>query len=338
MTHLIKLLLLFMLLPVVFTGTEAVPRLDTRGDSTVNEWSRYSGVRLETKKSRFHSGEDIEVRFRITNKGYRAFRFYPSQEEHQSYQFLVLDKNGRELPVKMNYESVRRREKGEHHILTLEREPVKEIILEPGESFERKIFLNDYYDLSPDQEYRLTGYFYPDARHDFAVKTENRIRLFVDRRSPDLRDLKGSSGSSDSEKPYLSPEETVHLFLSAELSRNWNQYLKYLDLESFILAYDRFAYRFSGADEKGRYVILEEFRDFLRNPPSRLLRYRITGTTYEKRSDGSPIPDGRSYVRVNAERYSDGVRTRYEYIYTLEKNIEAEGFWKILHTDARILR
>ncbi len=316
----------------------ADPARDVRGDISVNYWNRFGEVELFLEKTRFRSGEEIPVHFRIKNKGYQIIRVYPSLEPGKSYQFMVTDRQGHEQQLRFNEVSYSRRENGENRIVDLNGNAVKEIILHPGETLEKTIYLNDFYNLTPGLEYRITGYYYPDARFNFFVRSANISQIMIDRNSEE-RYLDRTPALTESALS-VSPEETIYLFLSAELQRNWDNYIKYINLRKYIRSYDRYAARFARASDQEKPAILREFSTYLTRQEGDLLkRFRIQRLEKERDSSGEVLENGRAYVIVQAERESRGNQVHYEYTYTLEADREGSaGFWKIIDVSARIMQ
>jgi hypothetical protein len=151
-----------------------------------------------------------------------------------------------------------------------------------------------------------------------------------------LRDLEPGSDTT----PAISPEETIYLFLSAEMRQNWKNYLKYVELSKYITAYDRYATRYVQSGVQERSGVLREFATYLTgNPADRLVRFKITEAEPERDAGGRILPDGRHFVKVLATRDSDGFILQYEYTYTLEQGRgRSEGFWKVVYVEARLIR
>ncbi len=201
----------------------SAPRLDIRGEPTVNEWSRYSEVSIVFEKSRFRAGEEMPLNMRIENKGYQVLRIYPSPDEKHTFQLMVVDKQGREVTARPDVASIQRREVGEKEIITLTGDNVKEIILHPGEVFERKLYLSDYFPLT-EGDYRVVGYFYPDARYNFFTRSRNTYRIHIDPRKGESYRKWNTPDPRPGQEEEITPEETVYLFLSAEMRKNWKNY------------------------------------------------------------------------------------------------------------------
>jgi len=305
-----------------------------RGDYTVDDPSSYVEIKLELDRIVFTPGQDIPVRYRVTNRGNRMIRIFPHEEMRRSFQFLVEDKTGHELPLSTR--AGKAREIGEKAVRDLTGNSVKEILLHPGETFEKKIFLNDLYDLKPGEEYRVCAYFVPDSDAELALRSRgwSRIRMDMVRQAPmaEAEDSVGDPGFG------LSPEETVYLFLSAELKHNWANYLKYVDLPRYIVSYDRFALQYAAASDLERPEIVRKFSTYLTSRSADALkRFKIMKTEYDRTREGDLEERGNARVTVQGDRESEGFRVRYEYIYTLAP-AEERGFWKIVYVSARVVR
>lgn len=304
---------------------------DVHGDISSAEVSRYLDVRLDLDRLAVQPGQKVMVRYRITNQGYRIFRIFPHEDSRRTFQFLVEDKAGKEVAPRERPEDA-----SEQPVRDLVGNRVKEILLHPGETFEKTMDLNAMYDLSPGQEYRVCAYFVPDQESDLAIRSKNwaRVRVSKMERAPAARE-QDAAVSSDS---GLSPEETVYLFLSAEIKHNWPAYLKHVDLPRFVGSYDRFALKYAQASDLERPGVLREFSTYLtRRDGDDLKRFRILRTDLDRDKSGEILPTGNARVTVQADRDTEGFRVRYEYVYTL-KRAEQEGFWKIIHVSARVVR
>jgi len=315
------------------------PRHDLRGNTTIDYFTRYATVTIELDRIFFDPGDDIPVHFKITNTGYRTLRIYPFSD-NRSFQFLVVDKKGREvIPVELPDTERRIRETGVQ-VVSFEGEPVKEIILHPEESFERLIYLNDTYSLKAGEEYRISGYFYPDARHEFFVRSNNLARVRIGKKRETIYFTDRSQyhhltgGRSE-----LTPEETIYLFLSAELNHKWENYLKYIETDKFITSYDKYASRYAIASAMERPSILDDFKDYLTTRKDEMLkRFRVSQTDYDRDAAGQLVDNGRGYVTVVADRETRGYVVHYEYKYTLERSRSNDAFWKIVAVSARLIQ
>lgn len=336
-----KLLILpiFLILGFIPNISSLFAEFDLRGDRSINYFSRYGRTRLQLSKTLFEPGENIPVKFRIKNKGYTTIRIYPSFFTGKTFMFQVTDMAGRELTMLAEAWQDRTDERGEP-IKQIFGDLVKEIILHPGESFEKEILLNKLYKFEPGGEYRIRGYFYPDYRRKFFTATVNVIKVRLATRGENNRgkELFNRELSYDS-MPQLSPEETVYLFLSAEMRKNWKNYLKYLEIRKYITAYDRFASHFASASVIEKPRILKRFAMFLRGEPADSLKhFKIIKKEFDRTGSGEIKESGRAYITVHAERESKGYSVLFNYVYSLERVRNSPGFWKITHVTANIIR
>ena len=317
-----------------FGNLAAQVSLDPRGEPTVNQWSRYAIVQLKLERIHFEEGGDIPIWVRIENRGYQVIRIYPSALLNRSFRFFVMDKQGREIPQEFDFLNYQKRKQGAR-IVNLQGQEVKEVILAPQESFEKLFYLNDFYNLRVNREYRVALHFYPDYRQDFFARSEN---------TPKLRIISAVQQSQvDSQQTFeprelrLKPEETVYLFLSAELQEKWEDYLKYLHLKQYINAYNSYAYRYKQALPSQRYELLKEFSLYLTTRPSgKIKNFRILGAEPERNASGAVMEGGPYFVRAIILRESNGQQAKYEYLYTLQP--QAGGLWKIVDVEAKIIR
>ncbi len=321
---------------VVAWGTRVrAQERDSRGDPTTNAFSRYGRAELEVPRTAYRPGDAIWVTFRIRNRGYQTIRIFPAREANTSFQFLLTDRHDREVPMRAAGAG---RESAEPTV-DIAGDEVKEVILHPGESFTRRIRLDRLYELKPGGEYRVVGYFYPDPRRTFFVRTANTAKLRLDRARDPLRRAVLPEEFFNDSIPEISPEETVYLFLSAEIKKNWPGYLKYLDLRKFILAYDRFASRYAAAPEHTKPQVLREFQRFLTSGPTDRLHYfKIVKKEFDRTEEGETMDEGRVHVTVRAERRTRGYSVLYNYRYTLERDRRRAGFWRIVYVTAGVVR
>jgi hypothetical protein len=308
----------------------AESRRDVRGNYTADEISRYVSVEVAALRTAFGAGEKIPVRYRVRNSGYRKLRFFPHENMTRTFQFHLEDANGREIqPLPMNLDE-------EEPVRDLQGNGVREIILAPGETFEKSIDLSSQYRLEPGREYRLCAYFVPDQEQNLTIRSRGWLRLRMEK-SRHLETAYGDENPAGA-ATGLSPEETVYLFLSAELKKNWPNYLKYLDLPRFVTSYDRFALRYASSSDLARPGVLGEFSSYLTSRNADILkRFKILRTDYARSADGETMERGNAKVTVVADRDDQGFRVRYEYVYTLAP-AEDRGFWKIIHVQARVVR
>jgi len=292
------------------------------------QWTRHVAFEIVTTGTVFSADRPLKVTVKIRNKGYQNVRFYPDTIPLHTFSFLVLDSDGREIRTRPQTLT---RDQLTREIVSTEGAHIKEIILSPGETFSREVNLTEMYDFVPGEKYRITAYFYPDFRQTFFIRSDNSVTL---RFLPPENRFR-TAITAPEKRPGISAEETVFLFLSAEMLKKWDNYFKYIDFPRFITAYDRFASRYAMADRWEREAIVRDFQTYLRSEPSDQLRnFKITGSSPERNASGEGM-DRRTTVSVEAMREKNGYRVRYRYDYVLEKKDE---IWNITHVTARVVR
>lgn len=300
---------------------------DMRGMPAL-QWTRHVAFEIVTTGTVFATDEPVNVVLKIRNKGYQNVRFYPDTTRLHTFTFLVLDRDGREIPTRPKTIA---RDQLTRDIVSTQGAHIKEMILSPGETFSREINLAGLYDFAPGERYRITAYFYPDYRQTFFIRSDNSVSL----RLMPPQDRYRSGVTAPSSRPGITAEETVFLFLSAEMLGKWDHYFKYIDFPRYITAYDRFASRYAMADRWEREAVIRDFQTYLRSEPSDHLRnFKITGSN-PQRSAAGVADERRTTVSVEAMREKNGYRVRYRYDYVLEKK---EEFWNITHVTARVVR
>lgn len=297
---------------------------DPRGDRTVNDVGRNVRVDLRLSRTVYSEGESVPVLFRVTNGGHRTVRIYPFSPEETTFRFELLDARGKELEENPDLRFDPNDDVVENR---REKDRAREILLEPGETYERRIYLDRHYDLKPG-EYRLSGFFLPDARHEIMLRTVNRLRLRIEKKSTPFT-FEGDEEHRVAAGPDAA--ETVYLFLSAELSGNMKNYFKYLDLRRYVLSYELYAREYLRSSPGEREAVLQRFAEYLKSGPADPLRkFRILRTVAEG-------PD-RARVDVYALRSAGGYRSEYTYNFLLERETSgsAAGGWKIISVVAGI--
>ena len=305
--------------------------IDHRGLRSVNNWTRYANVRLVSEKIVFAYGEDIPIKINIQNQGYQDIRVYPSQGANKSFQFILTDNKGQELPQNFQASSWNKRER-DFSFQNTKGKNIKEILLAPQESFIKTLYLNDFYNLEAGKSYRLWLYFYPSLEN-FFVRSENLLHIKIRKKNAKTKKL-----FVNEKKLSLSPKETVFLFLSAEKERNCSHILKYLDISKYIVAYNNFAYRYSQSSLNERMNVAKDFEDFLcyRNP-NKLLSFQMGEAESERDKEGRTVPYPRYFVHAKATHQKGSYQAKYKYKYTLEA-VRNTGFWKIVYVEAEFIR
>lgn len=302
---------------ISFSWLNSETYVHPRGDRNVNDVSRNIKVDLRLSKTVYFEDEPISVTFKISNQGHRTVRLYPFNPESRSFQFEVLDQKGRELSSDETRYYDENDDVSENQIVDFAGDRTREIQLQPGESFERRIYLDRHYKLNAGS-YRISGFFLPDARHDVLLRTLNRVELRIEEKKSRFLFEEKIDNLATSSTPDA--EETVYLFLSAEMLGKTEYYLKYIDLRKYILSYDMYARQYVRASKQKQEEVLHRFADYLKaGSADPLRRFRILRSI--------PETENRYRVDVTALRSNGNYRVEYIYNYYLDK--DQSGAWRI---------
>ena len=178
--------------------------------------------------------------------------------------------------------------------------------------------------MKSDTEYRVKVLFFPDIEEQNLIPSDNTLNFTI--QQSDIFDKKSSIPK---EERHISPSEIVLLMLHAEKSKKWDDYFKYLKIESFISAYPAYVRTYKIAEETKKLKIIEDFKKFLKKDRNDyILEYKILNQ--------SLLDDNNyAYVDTLVKRY--GIRIPYTYIYryTLEKY---KNFWVITDVQANVIK
>jgi len=300
----------------------SLPARDARGNHTQNFLHLQGKVSIKLSKAHYHFGDEIALTFSVTNTGKEAVRIYPVEKDFTTFQIVVTDENDEKArrmdDMKLQSSVVSRKSS----IVNLAGDAVKEIILNSDETYSKKLQLTDLFDLKPGKKYFVQGYFYPKFQEEnLFLKSRNTAFFHLEKRKEEQFVPKLPSGDLNAEG--ISPEETIFLFLAAEMKKNWENYFKYINFNDYILSYDRFSREFTDSEPESKQVVIESFKRYLTESKSGTLKYY-------KVISANKINSSISKVNVYIEREQDRVPARYEYQYTLKKSDENQSqFWKI---------
>jgi hypothetical protein len=314
-------------------------KIDAKGNYTVNEWSSSGQLLLGIDKNSFGFNEDIQIYFLIKNRGNRIISIFPSEVPLRSFKLVIKDEKNKSVPLKSNISDGGPYYKGRflqaEKLNSYQREENRrEIVLYPGESYKKRLNIRDFFEIQGGKSYFIKGYFYPDINRNPLVfsSSGNVLKFYLDYERGHFTAAVSDPVAEYEEVsaiPYISPEETIYLFLTAEFKRNWSAYLKFIDFEEFIRAFDNYAQEYIKASYQDRPIVLSRFKKFLtREQIYPLKRFKILGT--------KEILKGRLVnVTVDIERDKNRFPLKYIYEYQLEKH-PGHGFWKITYLTVKL--
>ncbi|MCZ8342808.1 MAG: hypothetical protein O9301_07235 [Leptospira sp.] len=303
---------LFLSLGIFVTGLHSFPDRDARGNRVENFIALQSKIEIHLGKRAYASGERIPLQFSVTNTGKEVLRFFPSFDSRYSFQILVKDENDRVVPPiedpEFNDPILKRRTT----VVNLVGDQNKEIALHRQETFSKQIYLDEHYSFAPNQKYFVVGYFYPNYTEDkgaFLRSQNTATFLFQNGKDESITNQRRQFVDGAS----VTPEETIFLFLGAEMKKNWESHFKWIDFSEYILGYDRFSAAFAESPLAERETIIEDFKEYLTESPSGVLKYfKVMNVDYPGKFDARVV--------VYVERMTGRFKTRYEYIYSLKKD------------------
>ncbi len=282
-------------------------------------------VHLRMDKKVFFSDEEITLQVFVKNisekKNY--FEVYDSLENESSnyttFQPLVFDMKGREAEITVPYK-IEKREINDL-IRGLEKRMVE---LAPGESFVHTINIKDLFNMSLNTHYRIQNLFYPSFEENFIVKSDNELIFKI------IEAKRYNKPSEvDAIDRAISPKEVILLTLKAEKDRDWDNWIKYINVEKYINAFPEFVQKYIRANFEEKSLLEKEFIRFAtRDRDDYLINYRIVREAIEKERKIA-------YVDVIEERFGIKYTSRYKYRFTLE---QYKNLWLVTDEEATVMK
>ncbi|MCX7679235.1 MAG: hypothetical protein N2316_08435 [Spirochaetes bacterium] len=267
----------------------------------------------------------IKLHIRVFNSAFRQEFFKVADVDYVTFQPIVYGPDGKEAQILVAHR-LKKTKKEE----VLKNIVPRSIILARNESFTYTVDLKKLYHIEKLGEYRVRAYFLPHPEQDFAIPSENVVRFKL------VRPVDYASSSLygpirekrvDPSRFSLSPREVVLLFLTAEKEKRWEDYFKYVKLESFIQSFPDFGKLYNVSDDVEKLKVEQDFITFIKKGREDY----ITGFRVGQESiiEGSRI----AYVESTVSRYGTKFGFQYNYKYTLEK---FDSLWLITGVEATI--
>jgi hypothetical protein len=276
-------------------------------------------VFIGSDKLTFIEGEPVEISAVIKNSDNRTLSFSVYDVNYTTFQPVVYGMDGREAETIVQYRQMNRSTQDVLQYI----EPRKSVI-SPDEKIVKRVSVSDYYKLEPGKEYRIRLFFLPDAKIPDVIKSENSLVIRI---APLEREVDESIKLSRKYSGTITPGEVIMLCLSAEKSRNWQNMMKYINLEKYVNAYPDYGMEFNAANEAVKRKVLRDFTIFLSTPRNDYI------VDFDIKSES--ILDNRktAYVETRVIRNSAPKPYVYLYKYTLERT---GGSWLITGIDATV--
>lgn len=320
--------------PVVHAASWRNNKVDHHGNATENFSA--SGLKLYVTAPRLRFARNDEVAFQasLVNEGAYPVTVYLHENPLKNFTIIARDAEGRSLNVKeeMYFQSSKDYRDPHHTRYTGEMYPMRKLILHAGEKYEKRIRLADYVDWNSFsdklQGLHVTAHFYPNPvqAERYFLASSSSLNLIYDqtREVPKERD---NLNDAATETLKVSAREIVYLMLSAEYTRDWSQYFKYLSLRDIVRDYPEFMRLYAQDSTEQQTKALAEFRKYLSGRGyHKLIRFRVLAGESRETSDTAQ-------VRVRARRDVEGFEREYLTTYYLTKR---DALWQITGVESRL--
>jgi hypothetical protein len=282
-------------------------------------------VHVRMDKKFFYSDEDVALHVCVKNISEKKNYFLvydPGDGESSNYttfQPMVYDMDGREAEITVPYKIENRN--AADLIMGLDKRMVE---LAPGEMFTHTVNLKDLFKLRLNTAYRIQSLFYPTFEENRAIKSDNELSF----RIIEARQYNKPS-EVDAIERSLSPDEVMSLTLKAEKNRDWDNWVKFFNIEKYINAYPEFVQQYSRATFEDKSRIEKDFVRFVtRERDDYLIDYKIIRQDIEKERKIA-------YVYVIVDRFGIRMTNRYKCKYTLE---QYKNLWLITDEEATVMK
>lgn len=278
--------------------------------------SNYSIV-LDLKKLSFNDNEPVILNISVINKTDKTQLVNMYDSIYTTFQPIVFDNGGKEAELLVDYRL--RNEKMNDIISKLKPRVIE---LANNEIFTYAVDLKKIYNLNNAQEYRVKAFFYPEAGNSLRILSDNELRFDIfnttvktvyDEKIKEIRDV--------------SPSEVIVLMLNAEKECNWENYFKYIKLDSIIRAYPDYVRIYNNADDIKKQTILNDFKNYLKQKRSDyILEYKITNEL---------VFSNNVFVDALVKRFGSKSPFIYKYRYTMEK---FDSLWLVSDVEATVIK
>ena len=268
----------------------------------------------------FTEGEPVYIKAHIKNNTGKTSSFAVYDVAYTTFQPVAYGMQGLEAETTVKYRLMNRTVEDLLRYI----EP-RSSVIGSDETITKKLNLADFYALEAGQEYRVSVFFMPDAKTPYVIRSDNSITIRVVK-----SERYDNQPAEPMDEPYsgrINPSEAVQLFLSAEKGRHWKNMIKYIDLESYIMAYSDYAMQYNAGSEPVRKKVLRDFVRYLSTSRTDyIVDFNITNES---------ILDDRqtAYVDVSVTRFAAPRPFVYNYRYTL---VDHSGAWLVSNVEVTV--
>lgn len=284
---------------------------------------------ISIDKLTFNPDESIILEIHIKNKSHKRESLKIYDVNYTSFQPVVYDMSGREADIIVQYRLMNLGMKD-----VIKNLKPRVIELSPNETIVHSVNLRNIYNIKGGRKYRVKAFFSPDAMREVVIYSENMLTFKIresagiDKKSGIAKNGRLSVPLLSLDKRKISPSEVIMLFLHAEKNRNWDNYLKYIEIERYINAYPDFVRVYKDTNEEKRWEIIEEFIEFLKQERTDyIIDFKILNELV--------IEDNVAYVDALVRRFGPKFPFIFNYRYTLES---FRDLWVITDVEATVTK
>lgn len=291
-----------------------------------NQSSISVDIRLYNQKIYYLDAvDDIQVEIKVNNNSLEPYQFKIADQKIYNLDFIAYTQQHVEFStsdrLKVNRNNF-------NYVY------FKEIILNPGESYAFIVNLSEFIDLNKTGRFPLYVKFYPNLLTDSLSNylTSNTLQLYVwpGGAFPEKDGMEEMGDEKRLIRIEMAPDKVVSHTIEALQEQNWDMFLLYLDIESFILDNENWSSRYLNSTEENRMIMREiEYPDMLKE------QFSLDNQAGDQQILYVPdrfIVNRTTYNDTNAEvevmeyfGFRDFIEKK-KYTYYLENK---EGFWMI---------
>jgi hypothetical protein len=282
-------------------------------------------VHIRMDKRTYFQNDDILLKIFVKNMSVDKNYFYIyDSSELQSADFITFQPQVYDLKGKETESIVKYRLENTKPSEVISGLTKRLIELAPGESFVAPVYLNKIFKFDLKKKYRVKAHFYPDFTNDVILIGDNELCFTI---VPEK--ILNNTGSKDKISRFVTPGETVFLALRAEKERDWNNFIKYINIEKFINSYSDFVMKYYKSNTEEKIDVENKFKIYLtRDRDDYLLDYKLVSEEVEPNG-------GIAYVDAVIDRFGIKKTWRYRYKYTLE---QYNNIWLITDQEATVMK
>lgn len=288
-------------------------------------------VEVHLAREMYYEKEAITLRAEVCNRGNEATLLHLFSLPYTSFKALIQDEEGLipRLKVEWFLRGITWTAEDKQIYLSQENDYTRYIKLMSGDCFSSEVDLNDLYELEVGKRYLVKSYFYPNFLYNdknFVISRNQSSFSIAKGKNPFDAAASRKALSEDKKIAHIKPEDIIFLYLKAVLEKKTENAIRFIDLNSFIQAYENYRKRYEAVNRFEKQRAIDDFRNFLsRDRKDYLMDFRILRTEYSRRDRES------AFVHVNIKRYGGAIPIFFQYIYQLKKAKNGSIPWKIVN-------